>query len=126
MDVFDLRQTPPAERASQMATLLAELPLNASASFIADTDPREYDGSARFDWEVRPETSGVWHAQASHRGAAMAERTVSELVEGQPQLLPVFQHFGIDLCCGGGLTLAQAAAAHTIPLPTLINALVEA
>ena len=35
----------------------------------------------------------------------------------------ILQRFGIDACCGGHLTLAQAAASAGIPVKTLLCAL---
>ena len=36
---------------------------------------------------------------------------------------PTLQRFGIDACCGGSLTLAQAAAAAGVPVETVLRAL---
>src|SRR5215471_7421375 len=37
-----------------------------------------------------------------------AETPVRDIVIESPTTIPVFEHFGIDYCCGGKHTLAQA------------------
>ncbi len=52
--------------------------------------------------------------------------TVRELVGRYPQTRPVFEHSGIDYCCGGGQSLAAAAKARGLELPALVAALKQA
>ena len=52
--------------------------------------------------------------------------TVRDLVGRYPQTQPVFEEHGIDYCCGGGKSLANAAREHGRTLPELINALKKA
>lgn len=49
--------------------------------------------------------------------------TLNALVERFPAALPVLREFGLDTCCGGALTLPQAAAHHGIDLGQLLEAL---
>jgi regulator of cell morphogenesis and NO signaling len=42
--------------------------------------------------------------------ATLHEATVGEMVAARPELTRVFERFGIDYCCGGKRTLADAAA----------------
>jgi iron-sulfur cluster repair protein YtfE (RIC family) len=42
--------------------------------------------------------------------ATLHEATVGEMVANRPGLTRVFERFGIDYCCGGTRTLADAAA----------------
>ena len=51
------------------------------------------------------------------------EDTVEAAALRSPYGLLVLQHFGIDACCGGHLTLAQAAAAAGVPVETVLRAL---
>jgi len=53
------------------------------------------------------------------------EETINHLVARRPELMPVLQRFGFDLCCGGGLSLREAAERYDVPLPTLLAALAE-
>ena len=55
-----------------------------------------------------------------------ARSTVNDIVARYPSTLPVFNAFGIDSCCGGGLAVSEAAARHGIPLNALRSALESA
>lgn len=35
--------------------------------------------------------------------------TINEIVARYPQTMAVFNRFGLDTCCGGGVTVAEAA-----------------
>jgi iron-sulfur cluster repair protein YtfE (RIC family) len=37
---------------------------------------------------------------------------IRDLVEQYPETMPVLASYGLDLCCGGGHTVAEAAALH--------------
>jgi iron-sulfur cluster repair protein YtfE (RIC family) len=40
------------------------------------------------------------------------EMLIRDLVEIYPAAMPVLQQYGIDICCGGGLSVPAAAEAH--------------
>jgi regulator of cell morphogenesis and NO signaling len=52
--------------------------------------------------------------------------TVRELVGQHPATQKVFEDFGIDYCCGGGKSLAEAAEESRSELPVLLAAIEEA
>jgi iron-sulfur cluster repair protein YtfE (RIC family) len=59
-------------------------------------------------------------------GPAFAlDETVDTAARRSPRVLAVLRELGIDTCCGGGLTLAQAAASAGIPVRSLLQALGE-
>jgi regulator of cell morphogenesis and NO signaling len=65
-------------------------------------------------------------AAAGATGRALAsEETVEAAVKRSPHALAVLRELGIDTCCGGSLTLAQAAAAAGLPPETVLRALGE-
>lgn len=75
------------------------------------------------------------HADGDHGGPRELSKgkirvdgttTVRELVGRYPQTRPVFEERGIDYCCGGGQSLADAAQKHDVELPALVAALEEA
>jgi iron-sulfur cluster repair protein YtfE (RIC family) len=51
------------------------------------------------------------------------ETTVNETIQHIAGSAAVFAALGIDTCCGGALTLAQAAARKGVPLPDLLKTL---
>jgi iron-sulfur cluster repair protein YtfE (RIC family) len=58
--------------------------------------------------------------------ALSPDQTVNETVQRAPWTLPVLKSFGIDTCCGGAATLAEASGRHGIELPVLLDALARA
>jgi regulator of cell morphogenesis and NO signaling len=60
-------------------------------------------------------------------GPAVAlEETVDAALKRSPRALPVLRELGIDTCCGGSLTLAQAAASAGIPAERVLERLSRA
>jgi len=51
--------------------------------------------------------------------------TVDEVIRLHPPTLPVFNSFGIDTCCGGALSLPQAALRAGVDVRALRTALGE-
>lgn len=51
------------------------------------------------------------------------DMTVDEVLRQYPATLPVFNQYRVDACCGGGATLAVAAAAAGIAVEDLVAAL---
>ena len=47
-------------------------------------------------------------------------RTVNEIVRHFPNTIPVFNEFGIDSCCGGGVALSVAAERDGVALKDLL------
>ena len=50
-----------------------------------------------------------------------ADSRLADLAQRGPAFLAVISKHGMDACCGGALTVAQAAAAHKIPLERLLE-----
>lgn len=46
--------------------------------------------------------------------------TINTLVDRHPQLMPILSAHGLDLCCGGPLTLEEAAERHGLDLAALV------
>jgi hypothetical protein len=51
---------------------------------------------------------------------AFATMTLRELTERWPALMPLLARHGLDLCCGGGHALADAARLHGIDPDDLV------
>ena len=52
-----------------------------------------------------------------------ADEALNALIARYPQALPVLQGFGLDVCCGGALSLRTAAQHHELDLSTVMTAL---
>jgi regulator of cell morphogenesis and NO signaling len=55
-----------------------------------------------------------------------AGETVNEIVARHPETIAVFNRFGIDSCCGGGVPLGDAAHRDGAELDALLRALDKA
>ena len=54
-------------------------------------------------------------------GTDAAGLTLNELVLRSPQALPVLHRHGMDTCCGGGLTLAEACRRHGVAVDEILR-----
>ena len=54
------------------------------------------------------------------------DMTVNQVIKLSPKVIPVFNHFNIDSCCGGSDTLEEAAKKAKIDVETLIGELERA
>ena len=52
-----------------------------------------------------------------------AGMTLDDITNAHPAAIEVFNRFGIDICCGGDVTLAVAAVRDNVPLDVLLRAL---
>jgi regulator of cell morphogenesis and NO signaling len=48
---------------------------------------------------------------------------LNDLVARAPEVLPVMHQWDLDSCCGGAISLREAAAHHNLSLDDLIEAL---
>ena len=58
--------------------------------------------------------------------AISATWSVNDTILRVPDAVKVFNAFGVDACCGGAATLAQAAADANVPVAALLDALAKA
>lgn len=56
-------------------------------------------------------------------GSINAQRTVAELVTERPARIRLFERLGIDFCCGGRKTLAQACEEKGLDVHTVVETL---
>lgn len=52
--------------------------------------------------------------------------TINEIVARYPATIPVFNRFGMDTCCGGGVSVYDAAQRDGIDVEAVLAALREA
>jgi regulator of cell morphogenesis and NO signaling len=51
---------------------------------------------------------------------------LNEVIRIYPETVKVFHELGLDACCGGDRTVAEAAEAHGLKLEEVLQALEEA
>jgi uncharacterized protein DUF542 len=67
---------------------------------------------------------GVTADSAAAKPASVGpEETVEDTVRQSQRAAEILRGFGIDTCCGGRLTLGQAAAAAGVPVAAVLAAL---
>lgn len=52
--------------------------------------------------------------------------TVNEIVASHPETIPVFNRFGMDTCCGGGVSVDEAARRDGLDVDAVLAALRDA
>lgn len=52
--------------------------------------------------------------------------TINEIVVKYPETIPVFNRFGFDTCCGGGIRVDEAARRDGIAVDEVVAALNQA
>lgn len=52
--------------------------------------------------------------------------TVKEIAARHPETVPVFHRYGMDTCCGGGVSVEEAAARDNLDLNEVLAALRKA
>ncbi|HYF62920.1 MAG TPA: DUF542 domain-containing protein [Herpetosiphonaceae bacterium] len=126
---LDGRELVPRGRHQLIFRLLDRLEPGASLRLINDHDPiplysqLEATRPGRFGWEYREQGPLVWSVDIINKGAGDLDgQTIAAIVERHPETMPVFAGFGIDLCCGGGLTIGQAASAHGLAPHAILSA----
>jgi len=55
-----------------------------------------------------------------------SQMTVNEVLRLYPATVAIFNEYGIDTCCGGGIALAAAAERDAIDLAVLLSRLQQA
>ena len=59
----------------------------------------------------------------TRESAPTADQTLNEIVARNPQSLPVLNSWGLDTCCGAGLSLREAARRHNLDLEAILSSL---
>jgi regulator of cell morphogenesis and NO signaling len=52
--------------------------------------------------------------------------TINEIVARFPETIPVFNRFGLDTCCGGGVRVDEAARRDELDVTAVVSALRQA
>ena len=126
---LDVRDIIPRQRHPMIFQIVDALTVGQTLVLTNDHDPAplyyQLEGTRpdQFRWEYLEEGPEVWRVGVTRKTPTLAQQTLSEIVAEHPETRPTFDQYGLDMCCGGGLTLSQAAAAHQIPLPSLMDAI---
>jgi regulator of cell morphogenesis and NO signaling len=128
---LDVREIVPRERHQLIFRLLDGLAPGQTLLLINDHDPiplyyqLEATRPDQYSWDYLEQGPEVWRVNIARKPAAaieLAGQTIAAIVEQHPETMPIFTQFGLDLCCGGGLTIDQAATAHGLMPQTVLSA----
>lgn len=78
-----------------------------------------------FSWEYLQEGPEVWEVKLSKLGEGERPATVGELAASDIRKAEVFRKFGLDFCCGGNKTLAEACQEQGISAMEVESAMSE-
>ena len=77
------------------------------------------------DHTMHAQTHDTTGNQAAHPNLDCSQ-SVNAVLARYPSTLPVFNRFGLDTCCGGSLSVVDAARAADVDKDLLCGALVDA
>jgi uncharacterized protein (DUF2249 family) len=114
--------------------MFESLPVGGAFVVLDDDDPKplfyqfQHDRPGAFGWRYLEDGPDIWRVEISKRPTDAVTRvdageTVDAVRHRSPQTDAVFERFGIDRCCGGRLTLREAAASAGVAVETLTGAL---
>ena len=61
-----------------------------------------------------------------NRAASIGDVQIRQLVDTYPETMKVFDQYGMDMCCGGGHTVAEAARLHGLDPDTVVAQVADA
>jgi regulator of cell morphogenesis and NO signaling len=133
LSTLDVREVPPRIRHPQIFETFDALAPGQAFVLVNDHDPRplfyqfQAERPGSFGWVSLEQGPEVWRVEISRALPAIgAGQTVDEVSRLYPGALDVMKEMGINHCCGGHLTLPEAAAAAGIALEALLQALDQA
>lgn len=124
----DVRALAPRDRHPLIFATFERLAPGESFVLLNDHDPKplyyqfqaEQPGQA--GWAYLEEGPEVWKVRIS-RLHDLAATPIMLLTAEYPQLKPVLDGFGLDTCCGGHMTVTEAAAEQSIETGPVLEAL---
>ena len=60
------------------------------------------------------------------RAGSIGELPIRQLIDVYPETMVVLDHYGLDMCCAGAHTLAEAARLHGLDADAVIQQVADA
>jgi regulator of cell morphogenesis and NO signaling len=76
-----------------------------------------------FAWEYLEEGPQNWRVKITKGKSGSTDPTIGELAAADYRKAQVFKRYGLDFCCGGKKTLAEACSRKNVPLTQVENEL---
>ncbi len=125
---LDVREVPPRDRHPLIFNTIDQLNPGESFTLVNDHDPKPLyyqllvERPGLIGWTYLEEGPEVWRVRVA-RLRDLATTPIMELVNDEPALKPVLDQFGLDTCCGGHMSVTEAAAEHKIDPAPVFEAL---
>ncbi len=111
---IDVTTMAPADKHPSIFNAFDKIAPGASVILHNDHDPKPVyyqlmglRGNC-FTWQYLKKGPEIWEVQIKKNETTNGEETIGEIVRGDIRKAEVFKKLGIDFCCGGKKTLAQA------------------
>lgn len=119
---LDVTTLPPREKHPTIFRLFDELKEGETLTIANDHDPKPLyyqmvsERGRIFTWEYLENGPEWWRVSITKQRPAEADATVGQLAASDLRKAEVFRKFGIDFCCGGKKTVAEACREKGIDL----------
>ena len=128
--LLDVREIPPRIRHPKIFETFDGLAAGQSFVLVNDHDPKplfyqfQAERPGTFGWGYLEQGPETWRVEISKVLPRITpEQTVETVSRLYPGALDIMKGMGINHCCGGHLTLREAAASAGVALETLLAAL---
>jgi len=129
-NTLDARAIEPAKKHPTIFQTYAALEYGSSFILLNDHDPKplfyqfQNDYPGQFTWEYLEQGPEKWRV-AIGKIMAFAQVTVGEIIADDFRKAEVFKRHGIDFCCGGSTTIAEASQMAGMDIDELLSELNE-
>jgi uncharacterized protein (DUF2249 family) len=128
---LDVREVAPRDRHPLIFGTFERITPGHSFELLNDHDPRplyylfQAEQPGQVEWTYLEQGPEVWRVRIG-RVQDLASTPILELLASHPELQPILEEFGLDTCCGGHFSVAEAAAHDGIDVQPLVQALEQA
>lgn len=130
-DTLDVRDIAPRERHPLIFSTFERLAPGESFILINDHDPKplyyqfKAEQPGQVGWTYMEQGPETWRVSIQ-RMPDLATTPILVLTAACPGLGDVLERFGLDTCCGGHMSVAEAAAEAGVPADPVIAAMCDA
>ncbi|MBS1936650.1 MAG: iron-sulfur cluster repair di-iron protein [Bacteroidetes bacterium] len=131
-NILDVTKLAPREKHPTIFSRYHALKEGQSLTIHNDHDPKplyyQMQGEMGdvFTWEYLEQGPRWWRVKITKRPAGGGAETLGEIVTKDMRKAEVFKKYGLDFCCNGGMTVAEACAAKGLDVTRIEQELREA
>ncbi|HRO38681.1 MAG TPA: iron-sulfur cluster repair di-iron protein [Flavobacteriales bacterium] len=131
-NILDVTKLAPREKHPTIFSRYHALKKGESLTIHNDHDPKplyyQMQGEMGdvFTWEYLEQGPKWWRVKITKRPDGAGAETLGEIVTKDMRKAEVFKKYGLDFCCNGGMTVAEACAAKGLDVTRIEQELREA